>query len=246
MRAFAIYVLLSFFATPLTHASPDIETPWEDRPSLSNVSEMRQKIKKKFSNLPIGARSYSREQILEKYDHLDPMNLVPNDLLENAVLYFDQHKEAFENRDYISVVNYSQVSNEPRFYVIDLLTGEVWAIRTAHGKGGDRNHDGFVESVGNVSGSKKSSKGFFQVSEIYSGKFGRSVRLDGLSDTNSRVRARAIVIHGSDYVKETDKKQSRSWGCFALAWSVKDELVTLLHGGSLLYADYSSPKDVDL
>jgi hypothetical protein len=120
-----------------------------------------------------------------------------------------------------------------------MISGEVMPIRTAHGVGSDPDHDGFVESLGNVPDSKKSSQGFYQVSEIYSGKYGRSIRLDGLSPTNSNVRRRAIVIHGSDYVHEGNVIQGRSWGCFALAWSIKDHVVDLLSGGSLLYADFS-------
>jgi len=124
-------------------------------------------------------------------------------------------------------------------YIINMESGEVWAVRTAHGKGGDQDHDGYVEELSNRVGSKMSSRGYYLVTETYKGKYGRSIKLDGLSFTNDNARERTIVIHGSDYVKEKDVIQGRSWGCFALAWSVKDDVVDKINGGSLLYAEKS-------
>ncbi|MEO0334760.1 MAG: murein L,D-transpeptidase catalytic domain family protein, partial [Pseudomonadota bacterium] len=167
---------------------------------------------------------------------------VPDNLLAPALNAYDSNKANFPNDDYITVVDFSKRSNKTRFFVINMNSGSVWALRTAHGAGGDLDHDGYVESVSNVSGSHKSSKGFYRVSEVYYGKYGRSIRLDGLSSTNSAARARAIVLHGSDYVQERNVIQGRSWGCFVLAWSVKDDVVSKIASGSLLYADFSGQK----
>ena len=50
------------------------------------------------------------------------------------------------------------------------------------------------------------------------------------------MRARAIVVHGADYVSEGRSQQGRSWGCLALPTSEKDGVIAKLKGGSLIYA----------
>lgn len=61
-------------------------------------------------------------------------------------------------------------------------------------------------------------------------------RLDGLSPTNSNVRARAVVIHGADYVEDADVKPGRSWGCPAVSTESHVRVVNALKGGSIMYA----------
>ena len=87
-----------------------------------------------------------------------------------------------------------------------------------------------------------SSVGAIRTGEIYSGNFGRSMRLDGLVDTNSNVRRRAIVMHGSDYVHQEPVKQGRSYGCLALDWDIKDDLITKIKDGSLIYVGLSTSR----
>ena len=72
--------------------------------------------------------------------------------------------------------------------------------------------------------------------ETYDGKHGNSLRLDGVSPTNSNARARAVVMHGADYVSEGRSKQGRSWGCLALPSPDKDAVIAKLKGGSVIYA----------
>ncbi len=62
------------------------------------------------------------------------------------------------------------------------------------------------------------------------------MKVDGLSATNSNVRARSVVLHGAAYVQESDVKQGRSWGCFALTMSLKDQVIDRIKDGSLMYA----------
>jgi len=234
-----LFALLLFTLSPAAIADtilrlPDVPAETANE-SPSVLDEKQREVKASF---PSDKQPRAgEEEILADYAHLDPERLVPNDLLRAAVLYFDAHQSSFANRKYLTVVDFSKRSNRARMFIVNLSTGGVWAIRTTHGKGGDLDHDGYVESLGNVPGSKKSSAGFYRVAEIYqSQKFGRSIRLDGLSTSNSNVRSRAIVVHGSDYVQEADVIQGRSEGCFALAWSVKNEVVDRIAGGSLLYA----------
>ncbi len=219
---------------------PDIAPNLEDQQSEEEIQQIEEQLQIDFedmvepTDLEIQSIEYERA-----YGHIDPYGAIPRDLLNKALAFFDRNKSRFSNQRYITVVDYSKRSNLKRFFVVNMSSGTVYGIRTAHGSGGDKDNDGYVESVSNVVNSHKSSKGYYKVSEIYYGKYGRSIRLDGLSSSNSNVRRRAIVVHGSDYVKEANKIQGRSWGCFALSWSVKDDIVDMINGGSLLYADYS-------
>ena len=177
-----------------------------------------------------------RADILKNYDHVDPSHIVPYKALSDALIYFHENKSRFSNTNYISVINFGQSSKEKRFYIINLKDGSVWAIHVAHGKGSDANHDGFAERFSNVAGSNASSLGIYRTAETYYGKHGLSLRLDGLSSTNSRVRARAIVIHGADYVQERSVIQGRSWGCPAVTMAYRDDVIKYLKGGSMIYA----------
>ena len=173
------------------------------------------------------------------YSYVDPTRIIPAKLRDAALAYFDVNKKNFANQKYITVVDFSAHSSKSRFYIVDMATGKVTALHVAHGKGSDTNNDGYAERFSNKSGSEQSSVGFYRVSETYSGNHGYSVRLDGLSSTNSNVRARAIVIHPADYVSERSSKAGRSWGCLALDPSYSSKVIGMLKSGSMLYANTS-------
>lgn len=176
------------------------------------------------------------EQILKLYDYLDPSYVVPTKALKEAVLYYHKNKSKFPNSNLISIIDYSQKSTQKRWYFINLSTGVVWNIHVSHGKGSDSNHDGFAESFSNISGSNATSLGFYKTAETYQGSNGYSLRLDGLSSTNSKARERAIVVHGASYVQDSNVIQGRSWGCPAVSTVNRDKVINMLKGGSLLYA----------
>jgi hypothetical protein len=249
MKMLVCFLIVSVFTSPIALSEelerlPDIAPMGRiDTPSAKEVESVEEELFQIFGDQSFEAEDFVAPlQIFNKYSHIDPTRIVPANLLASALSAYDRNRDNFPNDRYITVVDFSKRSNKARFFVIDMSSGQVWPLRTAHGSGGDLNHDGYVEKVSNVSGSHTSSKGFYRVSEIYYGKYGRSIRLDGLSSTNSRARARAIVLHGSDYVQERNVIQGRSWGCFVLAWSVKDDAVSKIAGGSLLYADFSGQR----
>jgi hypothetical protein len=180
-----------------------------------------------------------KENILSKYNYLDPNHLVPTDLLAKAVTYYDVNLAKITNKNYLSVIDFGKKSSLKRFFIIDMKTGAVWAIHTAHGKGSDTNGDGYADKFSNSSGSNMSSLGFYRAAETYSGTHGLSMRLDGLSSTNSKARARAIVVHAADYVSEKNVIQGRSWGCPAVAPGNRDKVISMLKNGSIIYAGIS-------
>lgn len=187
-------------------------------------------------NFAASTTASEQAAILKNYDHIDPKRIVNTRALAAALTYFDKNQEKIKNKRYISVIDFSRRSTQARFFIISMSTGEVWAIHTAHGKGSDKDHDGYAERFSNTSGSNASSLGYYLTAETYFGKHGLSLKLDGLSHTNSNARRRAVVIHGASYVKESSVIQGRSWGCPAVANHLRDKVIGMLKGGSLIYA----------
>jgi hypothetical protein len=177
-----------------------------------------------------------RDAVLAKYADLDPNHVIPKSLLTTAILYFDTNKSVLKNTRYLTVVDFSAHSGKHRFFIVDTNSGAVEPHVVAHGSGSDPNNTGYAKKFSNVDGSNASSLGFYATGETYDGKHGRSLRLDGLSSTNSNVRERAVVIHGASYVSEGRSQQGRSWGCLALPENAKDAVIDKLKGVSLIYA----------
>ncbi len=164
------------------------------------------------------------------------LSQVPQDLLRRARQYFNANSGQIANKNYMAIIDFSQHSSQARFYIIDLRSEEVRAIRVAHGQGSDRDHDGYATIFSNTPDSHASSLGFYLTGDTYRGKHGSSMRLQGLSATNSNAMDRAIVIHEATYVQEANVKQGRSYGCPAVAASQIAAVISALRGGALIYA----------
>lgn len=171
------------------------------------------------------------------FAHLDPKKQVPVRLLKKALGYYTKNLNKISNPDYLVIIDFSQHSSKKRFYLIDMDSGSVESFLTAHGKNTDPDHDGYADHFSNTLNSLMSSQGFYLTAETYYGKYGYSLRLDGLSPTNSLARERAIVIHGADYVDPSRSKMGRSFGCPALEQRYKDEVIDKIKDGALIYAE---------
>lgn len=171
------------------------------------------------------------------YSHLDPDGIVPQKLLITATEYFDSNISKIKNQRFMGIIDFKQHNSKERFYIIDMESGRVETYLTAHGKNSDPDHDGYATKFSNTPDSLMSSLGFYLTAETYNGSNGYSLRLDGLTSTNSNARARAIVIHGADYVSP-GSKIGRSYGCPALEMRYHADLINRLKGGSLLYASF--------
>jgi hypothetical protein len=185
---------------------------------------------------PAPAPISQEEATLAKYNHLDPSKIVPDKYLKAAVLYYDANLTKIKNKAYLSVIDYSKSSTTKRFFLINMATGVVTPYHVSHGKGSDSNHDGYAEKFSNVEGSNATSLGYYMTAETYSGSNGFSLRLDGLSSTNSNARSRAVVVHGADYVQDKNVIQGRSWGCPAFSQANKTKIINFIKGGSIIYA----------
>lgn len=193
-----------------------------------------------LSQLPDAERAI----IVHAYDALDPTNIVPRGLLEDAIIYYDMNLALIPKQRYFAIVDFSLYSGKDRYWLVDTMTGQVEAHKVAHGDGTDPDNNGYADAFGNVDGSHKSSLGFYLTGEIYDGTHAHSMRLDGLSAAgspndmaNTNVRSRLIVMHEADYVDDTrTTQQGRSNGCLALDPSIEVDMVDRIHDGTLIYA----------
>lgn len=158
-------------------------------------------------------------------------------LLDKAEAYLKANPKKFTNPYFITAIDFTLHSSKKRMYVQDLRSGVVLSYHVAHGSGSDPMNTGTPTKFSNVPGSNASSVGYYRVSETYYGKNGLSVRLDGLSSTNSNARKRAVVIHGARYVYDDGRKAGRSWGCPAISFANYKEVINRLKGGSVLYIE---------
>ncbi len=147
-------------------------------------------------------------------------------------------QDELENEKVLSIVDYDKPSTEKRFYVIDLEEKRVkHHTIMAHGKktGWD-----MATKFSNTPNSHQSSLGFYKTAETYMGKYGYSLRLDGLErGFNCKARDRAIVMHGADYVSQDFIKQhgrlGRSWGCLSLTRMDSKPVIDVIREGSCIY-----------
>lgn len=184
-----------------------------------------------------------RATALAAHAGVDPQHMVPRDLLGAALGFYDLNQAKLGNTKYVSVIDFQKHSGSPRFFIVNVQTGHVESHVVAHGSGSDPSYTGYARHFSNTPSSNASSVGFYVTAETYYGVHGRSLRLDGLSDTNSNVHARAIVVHGASYVDDGRAKQGRSQGCPAVSYSDIDGIIAKLKGGSVIYAQRTGHVD---
>jgi hypothetical protein len=161
-------------------------------------------------------------------------------LLQRALDALEQHRGAIEYRDVIGVADFSLPSRVPRFHLVRLADGIVTSHLVAHGRGSDPAHTGWLERFSNEPRSNATSAGAYRTGDFYVGAHGHSIRLDGLDPTNNNASSRAIVVHSAWYVSEAMAgirgMLGRSEGCFAVAGTSLDDVMTRLGPGRFIYA----------
>jgi len=162
-------------------------------------------------------------------------------LLARARAAFDRHRSSLAHTDTVGIVDFTRPSREARFHIFDTRTGQVSSHLVAHGRGSDPDHSGYLERFSNAVGSEASSEGAYLIGDYYPGKYGRSMRLSGLDQSNSNAQARALVVHSAWYAEPEQVAQhgklGRSEGCFALSYNSLQQTLARLGPGRLLYAD---------
>jgi hypothetical protein len=141
-------------------------------------------------------------------------------------------------KDVLTLIDFSLSSKMKRLWVIDLASKTIlYHSLVAHGR---NTGEEFANHFSNASKSYKSSLGFYATAEVYNGKHGLSMRLDGLEKgVNDNARNRGVVMHPADYVSNgfvnIYKRLGRSQGCPALPASLSQEIISVIKDKSCLF-----------
>ena len=141
-------------------------------------------------------------------------------------------------KDILTLIDFSLSSNTKRLWVIDLVSNKIlYHSLVAHGR---NTGEEFATSFSNSASSFKSSLGFYLTGEIYKGKHGNSLKLDGLDKgLNDNARERGIVMHAANYVSnffiKNNNRLGRSQGCPAIPVEFSDELINVIKNKSCLF-----------
>lgn len=138
----------------------------------------------------------------------------------------------------LTIADFDQNSTRKRLWIIDLerdsLLLHTWV---AHGEksGGD-----LPTRFSDTNDSNESSLGFYLTAEIYRGKHGRSLRLDGMDEGyNANARKRAIVVHGAPYVSQETINElgrlGRSHGCPAVPAELSNQVINTIAGKTVIF-----------
>jgi hypothetical protein len=211
---------------------------------LTSFGNLLTPIKSKEVALNTASKSVSSAAAV--YDMLDANSFtMPN---------FESFSEALEGfyalknkgviqKDILTLIDFSKSANTKRLWVIDLKTNTIlFNTLVAHGR---NTGEEYAQTFSNAAESFKSSLGFYATGEIYNGKHGLSLKLDGLEKgINDHARERAVVVHGADYVSETfikgNKRLGRSQGCPAIPVELNEKIITVIKDKSCLFIFHPS------
>lgn len=217
---------------------------WKSTPS--NSFEQENKIRTTSINFPKKDVPTSAELMDEQVQ-----STFQTTGLDKAGLSYDVFRKAYvgflnlktigkvaSNSTVLSIVDFNLSSKLKRLWIVDIEKSQLllntW-VSHGRGSGGD-----MATQFSNTNSSHQSSIGFYVTGEVYSGKHGRSLRLDGMdAGYNSKARERAIVIHGAKYVSEqTIKSLNRlglSHGCPAVPLELTNQIIDLVKDKTVLF-----------
>ncbi len=162
------------------------------------------------------------------------------ELFKKAVAALNRHSMRIASHDRIAIADFATSSNNPRFHVVNMGTGQVERFLVAHGIGSDPSHSGMLQRFSNEVNSEATCEGAFLTADYYVGKHGDSQRLLGLDPTNNNALDRAIVVHSAWYANadmiSKHGKLGRSQGCFAVGENELAKLFERLGPGRMIYA----------
>lgn len=176
--------------------------------------------------------------------HLEQSGLRP-EVFEKALTGFYNLKNTGKisnEKSILTIADFDQNSTKKRLWIIDLsidsLLLNTWV---AHGQ---RSGDDMATRFSDARDSYESSLGFYVTGEVYKGKHGRSLRLDGMDEGyNSNARSRSIVVHGAPYVSQSTINElgrlGRSQGCPAVPAELSDRVINTIEGKTVIFINGS-------
>ena len=168
-------------------------------------------------------------------------NLNPTVFKLGLTAYLQARKQGIDDKQMLTIVDYSKPSNERRLWVVDLKNEKVlFNTWVAHGKNSGA---ATTTSFSNQPSSLKTSLGVFATGDTYDGHNGLSLHIQGLEHGfNDNAYRRDIVIHGAWYASADVAKErgmlGRSWGCPAVDQHIAKPLINTIKNNTLLIAYY--------
>ncbi len=155
------------------------------------------------------------------------------------------HNNKVNNKNILTIVDFTVSSAAPRMYVFNIKSGEVlMSLYVTHGKNSGTGK--YATSFSNKTNSLMSSLGVYVTENTYIGKHGFSLRINGLEKSNNNALKRAVVVHAANYATpeyiQQKGKAGNSWGCFAVNPKQLKLLVNYIKDGTVLYA-YGQSKE---
>lgn len=144
-------------------------------------------------------------------------------------------------KNLVSIIDFSQTSCDKRFYTIDLDKQEVvFNSLVSHGRNTGNN---LATKFSNIPRSNQSSLGFYVTAETYYGSKGYSLKLDGMEKGyNDNMRKRAVVMHKANYVSDDWVRRygriGRSQGCPALPNEISEKVINTIKDRTAIFAYY--------
>ncbi len=184
------------------------------------------------------------EMIAEKADSIyNTLHLLQAGLQEEAFEqaykgYYKLLEQGKVQNEVLTIADFSKASSDERLFVIDMEKGKIlFHTLVAHGRNSGLN---YATEFSNKLESNKSSLGFYLTLQTYYGGKGYALRLQGLEKgINDNAFARAIVLHGSDYVTSQFANNNgylgRSLGCPAVPTRQTKAIINSIKNGSLLF-----------
>jgi hypothetical protein len=145
------------------------------------------------------------------------------------------------DKDILTVCDFTQSSNNDRMWIIDLKQRKVlYNTYVAHGAG---TGEEFAQKFSNNFDSHQSSLGFYVTGDTYIGEHGNSLHLHGMDfGYNHNAYDRAIVVHGADYVNDRfikgNERLGRSWGCPAVDTKLAQPIINTIKDGTCMFIYY--------
>lgn len=231
--------------------------------AIANLKSMNagQDVVREEMNLVLGAGGLTVSPYPLRVVIPGKAKFIDKSLFDHALASYQQHHcyaGGQAGPAVIVIVDFSKKSNTPRLYRVDLRNGDGLQrpILVAHGIGSDSDRDGLADNFSNVNMSLMSSLGAVRGAEIYQGRSGRALRLDGLDPTNNLMRYRNIVVHSyrgasmryfnASYQTSRNDTPGESEGCFVIEPENRDWLIDTLANGGFLYAGISDEREVQI
>ncbi|MCW2120254.1 murein L,D-transpeptidase catalytic domain family protein [Flavobacterium sp. 7A] len=214
--------------------------------SYTDAKELKGSARVNLKDVAVVVPQTTEERVYENL-HSNDFALPDFKIFNQALKGFYLLKEkGLIKRNILTLIDFSLSSNKERLWVIDLDTNTImFNSLVAHGR---NSGDEYAADFSNRPESFKSSLGFYATAEIYTGKHGMSLRLDGLEKgLNDNARERAVVIHGADYVSNSfiknNKRLGRSLGCPAIPVELTNKIIQTIKDKSCLFIYHSSNSD---